>query len=178
LSIRGVVSKISSTNHNGKTLWSIRLNGDNNYYNTGERVPPVQEGASIEFETKLSPSGRHGVLIETIRPWEGGSTMQAVPANTFPKYSAGSPNEKDTYWKDKEIRDKRNDALRELGATRNTAIAFVNLLIEADALKLPAADAKKEQVIWDAFVHYTDKLMGKDTSPEVAKPAETTEEKW
>ena len=176
MSIRGVVSKVSSNQFNGKTLWSLRLQGDNNYYNTGERVPPVTEGASIEFDTKLSPSGKHSVLIESIRPWENGNIMQAVPANTVRK----SADPKESYWADKELRDKRNDLLRELGATRNTAIAFIKLLTDTGSLKLPAAEAKREAVLWEALDHYTKKLMGVDEAPaeEAVKTTAQEETEW
>ena len=172
MSIRGVVSKVSSNQFNGKTLWSLRLQGDNNYYNTGERPPHVHEGASIEFETKLSPSGKHSVLLETIRPWESGGVMQAAPANVIRR----SADPKDTYWADKELRDKRNDLLRELGASRNTAIAFIELLVKTEALKLPAKVGDREAVIWDALEHYTKKLMGIKEEAAAEKAATPQEE--
>ena len=159
MSIRGVVSKLSSNEYNGKTLWSFRLRGDNNYYNTGDRVPPVTEGQSVEFTTRLSPSGKHQVQIDTIRPWEGGPSMEGVQISKFAAKPSGKSAEEKGYWEAKQARDVRNDHLRELGATRNTAIAFLNLLITSGSLKLPAAEAKREGVLWDALNHYTDKLM-------------------
>ncbi len=70
MSIRGVVSKVSSNPYQGKELWSFRLNGDNNYYNTGTDKPGVSVGQPIEFDTKIGATGKHQVLMYTIKPWE------------------------------------------------------------------------------------------------------------
>jgi len=160
MSIKGVVSKVSSNHYNNKELWSFRLRGDNNYYNTGEIKPHVLEGQSIEFETKLSPSGKHTALLDTVREWKPDSDVPLTntPVRGFVKSFKKDPD-KDLYWANKEARDIKNDKLRELGATRNTAISFVEMLIKVDGLKLPAAQNKKEEVLFEAVNHYTEKFL-------------------
>lgn len=174
MSIKGVVSKVSSNHYNNKELWSFRLRGDNNYYNTGEIKPHVLEGQSIEFDTKLSPSGKHTALLDTVREWKPDSDvpLSNTPMRGFVKSSFKKDPDKDLYWANKEARDIKNDKLRELGATRNTAISFVELLVKVDGLKLPAAQNKKEEVLFEAVNHYTEKFLKTHTD----EPAPVGEE--
>jgi hypothetical protein len=157
------------------------LNGDRNYYGTGERKASIEVGKSYEFEIKTSPNGRINVDLSTLRPWEGGETMQSAPAQSFArKFSPGGfkgDPQKDEYWKNKEARDVHNDKLREVGATRNTALQLVGLMLANGAAKLPAKEANREEVIFRLFEHYTDLLLKGETTPEgkseVAQPDTT-----
>lgn len=180
--VRGVVRGISEKPFGDKVLYSFTLQNDRNYYGTGERKAPVEIGKAYEFETRVSPTGRISVDLGTLRPWEGGPAMQAAPAATVARKSfsggfKGDP-EKDAYWKNKEARDVHNDKMRELGATRNTALTLVSLMLANGAVKLPAKENAREAAIYSLFEHYTDALLkGKtEDTPEVEDgPTETTE---
>lgn len=186
MSVRGVVSATSSMPFGNKVLHSFRLQGDNNYYNTGERVPPVEVGKSYEFETSLNAKGKHIVDLGSIRPWEGGEAIQAAPAKSFGAFNktfkSGKSEEEKAFWANREARETRNDRLRELGATRNTALSLISLLLANGAVKLPAKESAKETAIYEMLEHYTDLLMNgkKSDNSDVEKveaPA-TSDESW
>lgn len=54
---------------------------------------------------------------------------------------------KGDYWANKEANDKTKDLVIQLQSCRNSAIDIVRLLLDQDALKLPATLAKKYDVI-------------------------------
>lgn len=163
-SVKGVVQKTFAKPFGDKTLHSFTLQGNQTFYGTGERRL-VEEGKAYEFMTRTAPSGRISVENGTLRPWDApAGAIQAPPVQNF---SGGTPYKrafqkdegKDSYWKGKEDRDVRNDSLRELGATRNTAISLMTLMLANGAVKLPAKESAKEQALYELFEHYTELLM-------------------
>lgn len=162
MAVRGVVNKVFSKDFDNKTLYSFTLQGDRNFYGTGERKAPVEVGKAYEFETRTTPSGRINVDLGTLRPWEDGPTLQAPPVQNFARRTSGGfkgDPDKDAYWKNKEARDIQNDKMRELGATRNTAIALMQVMLANGAVKLPAKENAKEAALYALFEHYTDTLL-------------------
>lgn len=166
--VRGVVQRtFEKPFPDGKVLHSFTLKGQDGFFGTGYRKAAIEVGKAYEFEYEIDPKGRKNVNLSTVRPWESGETIQAAPAASFrPAYQrmAKADGGKDDYWRNKELRDVQNDKMRELGATRNTALTLVQLMLSNGAVKLPAKEAAREEVIFQLFEHYTDTLLkGKES---------------
>ena len=175
----GVVHRINTRQWQGKTFYSFALSGQDGWFNMGIRKPPT-EGTTIAFEAKPNEKGYMEVDTKTIQRKADGTPQ---PANTALAASNGATG---GYWDKKAERDIKNDQLRELGASRNTAIALIELMLKAEAIKLPTKQADKEAVIWEILDRYTQKLM-KGETPEApvgapgngpAEPVEKEEEEW
>jgi hypothetical protein len=168
----GVVQRHGSKNWGDKVFNSFTLSGQQGWFNLGEKKPP-DVGTTISFEAKPNAKGFLQVDTKTIQYRTDGEAQTADVAKALPKSA-----EEKGFWGRKEDREVRNDHLRELGASRNTAIAIIDLMIKNEAIKLPAAAAKKEEFLWTVLDKYTQKLMGlKDSiDAEEAVPATSTEE--
>lgn len=187
--VRGVVGRTFSKDFgSGKLLHSFVLKGQDGFFGTGYRKA-VEEGKSYEFEVSIDAKGRKNVDLSTLRPWESGEAIQAAPAKTFRVGTGGGfkgDPAKDEYWKNKELRDVNNDRMRELGATRNTALTLVSLMLANGAVKLPPKEANREEVIYQLFEHYTDVLMKgkqqedspKDEVSEAIAEAQSEDASW
>jgi hypothetical protein len=172
--VSGVVQRISEKPFNGKTFYSFAMSGQDGWYGTGIKRPPAV-GTSIRFNEKTNSKGYKEVdgSIETLAdeavgPVSGVSGAVSASAGQGGKSGGGSQS---AYWDRKEARDIANDANRELGASRNTAISIIDLAIKHEAIKLPAA-AKREEFLWTLLDRYTDKLMGRTDKGSDAKDSE------
>lgn len=159
--VEGVISRTNAKQWNGKTFYSFALNGQEGWYNLGMKRPPA-EGTSVRFEFKVNGKGYKDVD----GPIEIRTDGDAAPTGTVGQVAqsssrSGKSAEEKGFWERKEGREVRNDELRELGATRNTAIAIIDLMIKHEAIKLPAV-AKREGFLWDVLNRYVDKLRGKE----------------
>jgi hypothetical protein len=163
--MQGVVQRISGKQINGTTLYSFTLSGQDGWIGTGSKKPP-KEGTSIKFDVKINKRGYTEVDggIEIITDGEPGpapSTSEMGKASGAVTRANGSGGgSQGAYWDRKEARDIHNDAMRELGATRNTALTIIDLGLKYEVFKLPAA-AKREEFLWNLIDKYTSKLMGK-----------------
>jgi hypothetical protein len=158
--VSGVVQRHSEKPWNGKTFYSLALSGQDGWYNTGMKRPPAV-GTSVKFNTKQNARGFNEVdgSIEIVADAEAAPAASVAGVATASAKAGGGSQS--AYWDRKEARDITNDANRELGASRNTAIAFIDLAIKNEVIKLPAA-AKREEFLWTLLDKYTNKLMGKD----------------
>lgn len=154
MQVRGVVKATPYNEWQGKKLYSIQLDGDRTYYNTGTNVPRVQPGDYVTFEAEVGQNGRTKADLKTLRvenngapPPPSGRTAAAVAK------SAGMS--KDDYWTRREERDLETQKRIERQSCRNSAIELVDLLIRNEALTL-GAKAKKADVIVAAVDEYTE----------------------
>jgi hypothetical protein len=170
--VEGIIGRVSSRQFNGKNFYSFALNGQDGWYGTGIKRPPP-EGTSVRFESKKTPKGYLEVdgAIEIRTDGEAGtarissngsSNTSSGNAGVVGNSGAGGYSKKSAeergYWDRKEQRDLKNDADRELGASRNTALNIIDLMIKHEAVKFPAV-AKREEFIWTLLDKYTAKLM-------------------
>jgi hypothetical protein len=128
-----------------------------------KRPPAV--GTSVRFNDKTNNKGFKEVdgSIEIVTDAAVGpvsGVSGAIAASARQGGGLGEGN-RAGYWDLKNARDITNDAARELGASRNTAISIIDLAIKHEAIKLPAA-AKREEFLWTLIDKYTAKLMGKE----------------
>lgn len=164
--VQGVIQRVNDKQWNGKTFFSIALSGQDGWYNTGVKRPPAV-GTSVKFNEKTNAKGYKEVdgSIEILADGVPGPAQSAAVAAGATNTGLGEGNKKG-YYDRKDARDLTNDAARELGASRNTAIALIDLAIKNEVIKLPAA-AKREEFLWTLLSRYTDRLMGKDSPTEV-----------
>lgn len=175
----GVVGKHFPKAFGNKTFYSFTLRGQDGFFNTGIKRPPA-EGVSVAFEADTNAKGYMEVNGKTLQIQSDNAASPAPTVSQYKRQVGGV--QKDEYWQHKEDRDVRNDALRELGASRNTAISIVDLMVKHEAIKLPAV-AKREEFIWEVINRYTDKLMAKESETQDAEPAKQeakveAEENW
>lgn len=181
--VQGVIGRLFDKQWQGKTFWSFALNGQEGIYGCGMKKPPAV-GTSIKFNEKTNNKGYLEVdgTIQILQDGAVGPASIEKSAGTR-KSSNGSGNGSGSaYWDRKEARDVANDAARELGASRNTAIALIDLALKYEVFKLPAA-AKREEFLWTLLNKYTDKLMGKDgethsENDEAETVQEVKDEEW
>jgi hypothetical protein len=157
---QGVVSKVLDRKFGNRTFYSMALRGVDGFFGTGAKRPP-SEGSYVRFNSTTNAKGYPEVdgLIEVVPEGEAGPASSVSQVAQSSKGSGGLS--KDQYWSNKEARDIVNDRLREVGASRNTAISLIDLAIRNEVIKLPAA-AKREGFIWELLDKYTNKLMGKE----------------
>jgi len=158
--IQGVIGRVRDSQFGSKIFYSFALNGQEGWYGTGTKKPP-REGTSVRFNEKTNAKGYKEV--------DGGIEIltdgQVAPAGNISSTTGAQPTQskgQSAYWDRKETRDLVNDAARELGATRNTALAFIDLGLKYEVFKLPAA-AKREEFLKTLWDKYTKELMGKET---------------
>lgn len=190
----GVVQRILTRNWGNKTFWSFTLSGVDGIFGTGIKKPPM-EGASVVFQANQNPKGYLEVDTKSIQyktdgaPSTAERALEASQASiTAAKHSNGSPPltapraSQSGYWEDRAKRDLVNDAARELGASRNTALNFIDIALKHEVFKLPA-QAKREEFLWALLDHYTAKLMGKSigtNQAEISQESDVTQvdEDW
>jgi hypothetical protein len=148
--IKGTCTKIHK---NGK-FYSVLV--DDVWYGTGTNRAECEEGNMIQFDAEKN--GKYwNADLDTLEILGKGTPKPAYKAKaTGGRVEAFAG--KDDYWKKKEERDVGNDRAREIGAGRNTAIAFVELLLKTDSLKLPSVPAKKADALFEAVEYYREKF--------------------
>jgi hypothetical protein len=166
--VKGVVDRVSEKAGKFGTMYSVKLRDTDTWYGLKGAKPRFVEGNLIEFEAHQNARGYWDADGRSVRVLE--ATVAAAPAARA--VAGAQPVGKDDYWKRKEERDLTNDQLRNIGAARNTAIAFVDLLAKYEAVKLPKTQADREKALLAAVEHYRKEFM----SEVVEEPVEESEE--
>lgn len=164
---KGVVYKIFERAAGRGKAYSIKLDGDQNYYGTGFKAPGCKAGDYVEFEADKNAKGYWEAKLDSIRVLDS-QPVEAAKA-------VGKVIGKDDYWTRKESRDLENDNRRNVGASLNTAIEFVELLLKAEAVKLPAKIPDREEAIRNLVVYYSTKFRTLETGT-TEEPAVVEEE--
>lgn len=179
----GVVQKVIDRNGpGGKVFYSFTLSGQDGFFGTGTKKPPAV-GTSISFSAGENAAGYLQADTKTIQYKSDGAVGPASVVRTASQAKAGGKSvEEKGYWEKREAREVRNDNLRELGASRNTAIALIDLMIKNEAVPLPKTVAKREEFLFTLLDTYVGKLMGKGTETVIEEPAKedvtTMDENW
>lgn len=180
----GVVQRLNARAWGDKIFHSFTLAGVDGWFSTGIAKPP-QEGSSISFEAKEDAKGYLQVITKSIQYRQDGTPSPAklrVAASSQVGNGSPKPLQQTGYWEDRAKRDLVNDAARELGASRNTALNFIDIALKHEVFKLPAQN-KREEFLWELLNHYTAKLMEKNTGTnqvEASQEADVTkvDEDW
>lgn len=134
--VTGVVSSIGETPWNGKTLYSVTVNGTQ--YGCGDKRPPCSVGNNVSFSAQQK--GKYmNVVPNTLTVLADAPPVAPSAGN----YSSGG-------------QDTRQRIIQ-YQAARNSAIAAVAALIQADAIKLPAAVAKRGDAVLALIDSLTDR---------------------
>ena len=168
--IKGTVQKIHK---NGKA-YSIKV--DEAWFGFGYEKPQFEEGRMVKFET-TERNGYKNVDHSTFKlgkQQEVAEETEPTPAkNKWPvkNTSVGHGASKDEYWANKEKRDLQNDKDRSVGASRNTSIEFIKLLIGNGGIKLPTKANDIEKTLVTLIDYYADYFMthtpGDDATPAI-----------
>jgi hypothetical protein len=178
---KGIVQQHLIRPWNNKTFYSFTLSGVDGIFGMGTKRPPA-EGASIAFKATANAKGFLDVAANTIQFLaDGEPATAAIPTKESPGTGNGQEAPQKApkalqqagYWEERAKRDLVNDAARELGASRNTALTFIELALKHEAVPLPKTAAKREEYLWGLLDKYTQKLMGR-AQPDAAAAAQAT----
>jgi hypothetical protein len=175
--VTGVVQSVVSRQvTGGKTMYDIIVAGQK--YGVGMYAPKAKEGDYVKFEVDES-RGFKNVARGSLKVSANKAPPEAVAEAAATQIKSASTGA--SY-------DSRQDCISRQAAT-NTAIEFLRILGEADALGLPAANTKgkKAEVLEAMLKKYTTEfyeqntgVKWKDISPsrkdEGDAPADTAEE--
>lgn len=172
---KGYVKEYVKRTTDWGTMHNIKLStGDQIGFGKFPPKTPINEGDYIEVEAEVNDKGylngknkTYKVLPKPQEEVGSGASAASVARD------AGFG--KDDYWKGKEARDVANDRARNVGAARNTAIAWIDVLMKHDAIKISTKKDEREDQLNTALDEYTKKFMVGIES-ENKKNGDTTEE--
>ena len=144
----GVVEKIAK----GAKAYSALVNGT--WYGAGFSPPSnFKEGDNIDFEYTVNGKFKN-MTVPSVKVADKATETESpkAPQKTFSK---GGGTSRDTYWEDKAEKDKNTQREIRLQASRNAAIAFVDVLLKNDALPTGTVKKNKAGVIEEAVSHFT-----------------------
>ncbi len=182
ITVRTTVQKHLTREYAGKTFYTF-VGQDGNKYGTKSKHPPPV-GSYIQFDYTISPKGYFEVDNWAFLPAEGATSNVAKAAVAGAKAVS-----KDDYWANREERDIQwqerqavTQATIELQSCRNTAVEFVKLLLEREAVPVPKTKADQEEYIVAMLNRYTNLFLEennkkKETNNAQAPAAETKNEK-
>lgn len=147
--IKGIVSYVGSNAWKGKTLYSLRVQNEDKWFNLGETPTSAAKGDFIEFEY-TEHNGKNNIVGGSIVRLDSAPSVvvgaSTVPSRTFGSAPRKSGN-KDDYWEKrldfdlaKDAYHKNNDIKIQYQSARNAAISVVDILVREKALKLPAKE--------------------------------------
>ena len=162
---QGIVARIFDNQHQGKTLYSFALAGENRvYYGMGEDKPKFPEGAAIRFQFYMNNRG-YPTVDGFVGKWEGEDADVAADAAKRTKESSskkrGGYGGKGQDWKQRWIsadEQRIKDKVIQLQSCRNSAIAFIDALVNSAALKMPA-QAKQVGFMEELLHKYTSEFI-------------------
>ena len=145
------------------TLYSFKLQGQNQWFRTGTNAPPCNQGDNVQFV--FEQQGQNAkVDVQSIQPAQGGAPVsqpqgwaqpQAAPVAQAPAPAAS----RDTYWKDKEAYDKEVTQPRiAYAAAQKSAVALIDIALKADVLGF--GNAKKADKL-EMLLGYCDEITGR-----------------
>jgi plastocyanin len=174
MQVEGIVKNIVTRPWGNKIMYSIGLVNEQGLFGFGPNNPHVNPGDKVYFTSEKNDKGYESAKVASLK------IEKATPDTVQTAVKAtGAANAQTGYWDRKEARDLHNDSQRELGATRNTAIEWIKLLVSQEALKLPAGP-KRESFLNTLLADYMNLFMGKTTlgpteAPTKAKAVKVTE---
>lgn len=139
--MQGTVQYVNEKPWNGKVLYSFKLSNDDSLYMCGVSRPNVKKGDYVNFDVTVNPKGQQLVDAKTLKV--------AVPEIATGRSGGDS-------WKPPE--DKRQRTI-EWQAARNSAIAAADVILKNGALKLPAKESGKYDVVVALIMDLTKKFF-------------------
>lgn len=137
--VTGKVFKVYTKEWQGKTLYTIKIDGDPKYYRCGEKDPGSIAGKTVSFAVKKEEATQATVDGKITATADSGKSGGASPGTGVD-------------W-------AKKDASIQYQSSRKDALELVKLLIASTALKLPKAQADIAGVIEAAVDHYTSQFF-------------------
>ena len=129
----GVVSAVASKVLASGTYYSFCINEV--WYRTGRDPVPFEKGYTVKFEYEDSQYGKQ-VDLDTLKSKEGTAPTTSSAGKGKTEYQ-----NKEQYWKDKDLRDIDTQKQIRMAGALNTAINMVNGAIQAECLATPKGKA-------------------------------------
>lgn len=194
--VKGIVRYINEKEwddrRSGETimLYSFKLDGDDDYYRTGQTKPEFEEGQSIAFEV----DNKNNVDLETVEVLEAEvkkapkATGRPAKSGGFSKNASGSAGGRDEYWAKKEARDLEKDARYQkvdiprmtFCTSQDAAVSLVTAALQHDCLPKIGTVSKTARL--SALLAYVDEITDRffrqrmGAATEVSEETETEEE--
>jgi len=140
--VTGVVFRVYENEFEKKTLYSVKLDGNDNFYGMGEKrfEKSVQEGNKITIQYEVNGKGKN--VVKRVRLDGIGDPIESKPKGGKGKgnykggnKSGGGNGMSKADWADK---DKRI----QYQAARNSALEFLRLASDEDAIDYPKGATK------------------------------------
>jgi hypothetical protein len=148
---KGVVFRVHEKDYRGKMLYSFKFDGgdENEWFRLGEdrHEGVIEEGNTVgvyfTIDRRDNRQVEKAVLLEKGDPAPARSSNRSTGGR---KPSGGGQSARDKYWEDKDAYDKevREPAIR-YQAARRDAIDVVKMLLDNEAVKLPAKTKVNER---------------------------------
>ena len=185
--VKGVVKYINEKEwddrRSGETimLYSFKLEGDDDYYRTGQTKPEFEEGQSVAFEV----DNKNNVDLETVEVLETavkkGPKAGASKGGGFRK-SAPAAGGRDDYWAKKEERDLEKDARYQkvdiprmtFCTSQDAAVSLVTAALQHDCLPKIGTVSKTARLT--ALLAYVDEITDRFFRQRMGTATEATEE--
>lgn len=168
---RGAVQKHIEKAWNGKTFWTMVVNGEK--YGTGMKKPP-EVGTYVEFEYETNGRGYKDVK-GSINLANG--TSKSQPQGTARAADGSKFVTKDEYWANREARDLDVQKVIQLQAARNAAIEVVKILVapvivdgKAEYIVKPPAQAKRKEWVEAMIDELTHKFVAANSPVALNNP--------
>lgn len=188
--VKGVVKYINEKEwddrRSGETimLYSFKLEGDDDYYRTGQTKPEFEEGQSVAFEA----DNKNNVDLDTLEVLETAvkkapkATGRSSAGGSFRKAASGSAGGRDEYWAKKEERDLEKDARYQkvdiprmtFCTAQDAAVELVTVALEHDCLPKIGTAAKTARL--SALLAYVDEITDRFFRQRIGIATDVSEE--
>lgn len=157
----GVVFRKTPKKWNDKTFYSFKFDGQDGYYRLGEDdyAGTVEDGYTIRIGFETDGKGNNNVVPGHVKLVKKGEPVKATGGNSSANrssYSGGNSADKMSKadWAEK-------DLTIQYQASRNSAIAHVELLLKTESVKLPGKTkfAERQAEIDGLVDQYTAKFF-------------------
>lgn len=128
--VNGTINWVGSKDIRGRKYWSFRVEGNEAWFRTGDKQPPVNKGDSVSFIYEETQYGNQ-VAVDSIKVTE----RQPAPAS-----SGSSGSGKDDYWNRKEVEDQFRQKMIQFNHCTNAAVQVAQLAITSGVLNLGAGN--------------------------------------
>ena len=156
--ITGTVKRLFERPYGDKIMRSFCVEEDDRVFGTGAfKHPSINVGNRISFEVEKNQKGFWNAITKTIEEVQ----QQAAPPAAMPYVAAPSAPKTDWALKDKII---------ELQACRNTAVAFVGVLMQHSLIKVPTKKDEQFDFALNLVNELTDQFIQSNTNLREGKP--------
>jgi hypothetical protein len=156
MQVTGVLTQIHASPYGNKMMYRVEVNGQQ--YGMGETNPTqfgVVEGGMVTFDA-VQKGKFVNVTIGTLAPAGVGAEPTQAPVQQAAPQASGGGLTRDQYWSNKEARDLVVQISIQFQASRNSAIAAAEAMLQSGAFTFPAS--AKAAAKYDMMLALIDQL--------------------